>query len=190
MNIQTILLIILAILVVLAIGLIVSMIVIRLRSHNLRTKYGPEYDYTLETTGDRRAAEIDLHNREKRVNDLNIHPLTDTEVERYHQEWIDIQASFIDNPLAAAENANRAITEVMIARGFPVENFDERSEDLSVLYPEFIPGYREANSALAKNHEDGVSIEDLRQAMIKFHLLFDELLDVVHHQEKIMEAAS
>lgn len=187
MNIQTILLIVLAVLVVIAIALIITAVVIRLRSRNLKQKYGQEYDYTVEKSGDRRSAEAELIEREKRVNDLNIRPLNDTERERYHQEWIEIQASFIDDPIGSTERANREITEVMIARGFPVADFEERSAELSVMYPKNVPGYREANTILNKSHDDGISTEDLRQAMVKLHYLFDELISYVHHQEKAME---
>jgi hypothetical protein len=190
MNIQIVLLSILAALVIIAFGLIVWIVVLRLRSHNLKSKFGPEYDYTLEKAGDRKTAELELQGREQRIKDLDIHPLTTLQKDRYHQEWIEIQASFIDDPLKAAEMADRAIIEVMVARGFPVEEFEERAEDISVLYPEFVPGYREANSIVTKNNEDGVSTEDLRQAMVKFHSLFDKLIDFVHQPERLMEVAA
>lgn len=190
MNVQTELPIVLAVLVVIAIGLIVTITTLRLRSRNLKQKFGQEYDYTLERSGDRRTAEAELKEREKRVNDFNLRPLNESERDRYHEEWIEIQASFIDDPLGSTERANRAITEVMIARGFPVEDFEERSKDLSVLYPNYVPGYREANTILTKSKDDGISTEDLRQAMVKFHSLFDELISYVHHQDKVMEATS
>lgn len=190
MNIQTILLIILAVLVVIAIGLVVALTALRYRSMKLKQKFGPEYDYTLEKAGDRRYAEAELKDREKRVNELDIHPMSEADKDRYHREWNDIQAQFVDDPLGATQQANRTITEVMISRGFPVEDMEERSEDLSVIYPKFVSGYREANSILSKSHDDGVSTEDLRQAMVKLHSLFDALIDFEHHQQNVMEVNS
>lgn len=187
MTVSNILLIVLAVLVVVAIGLIITLSIQRMNSRNLKRKFGPEYDYMMEKTGDRQSTEADLQGREKQVNELKIHSLSDPERERYHLEWNEIQASFVDDPLGAAQRANRAITEVMISRGFPVADFEKRSEYLSVLFPTYVPGYREANNILTKNPGDGISTEDLRLAMMKFHRLFDELISYAHDQEKVME---
>jgi hypothetical protein len=188
MTIQTVLPITLAVLAVIAIGLVITIAVLRIRSQRLKKMFGPEYDYTLELLGDKRTAEADLQEREKRVVNLNIHPLSDTEHDRYHVEWTETQASFVDDPKSAVDRANRLITEVMIARGFPVADFEQRCADLSVIYPNFVPGYREAY-AIANKYQDGsVSTEELRQAMINYHSLFDELLNTIQTHEKEMES--
>ncbi len=190
MNTQTILPVILAIIIVIVVLLIISTAARGLRSRRLKEKFGPEYDYMMDKAGDRRAAEEDLQEREKRVNELNVHPLRDDEIERYHNEWVEIQAGFVENPLASTERANREITEVMIARGFPVADYEERTEDLSVLYPDFVPGYREANEILSRSHADGVPTEELRKAIVKLHSLFDELLGFVHQYDREQEVSS
>lgn len=189
MTLQTILPIVLAVLVVIALGLVIVYFTLRLRSRRLKNKFGPEYDYTLERAGDPHAAEADLKEREKRVQNLDLHDLDTTERERYHSEWTETQARFIDDPTGAVERANRLITEVMIARGFPVADFEQRSADLSVLYPNDIPGYREANAITVKSKDGSASTEELRQAMLKYHALFDQLLNTVHTPEKEMETA-
>jgi dephospho-CoA kinase len=57
------------------------------------------------------------------------------------------------------------VVEVMSARGYPVEDFDQRADDLSVSHPEITQRYREA-SRIAQANEDGtVDTEDLRQAV-------------------------
>ncbi len=193
MNIQTLIPILAAIVVVIALGLIVWIVSLSVRSLRLKKKYGPEYDYTLDKLGDRRTAETDLKDREKRVVKLDIRSLDDHEKERYHGEWTQIQASFVDDPAKSVEQANRLITEVMIARGFPVADFEQRAADLSVLYPNFAPKYRQANTIASKAQQGGASTEELRQAMIDYHSLFDQLLETVHtvqpaqEQEKQME---
>ncbi len=113
-----------------------------MRSLRLKRKFGPEYDYTVEKVGDRRTAEADLTGREKRVVILDIHELNDHERDRYHGEWTEIQADFVDDPAKSVKRANWLITEVMIAHGFPVADFEQRAADLSVLYPNFAPKYR------------------------------------------------
>jgi hypothetical protein len=190
MNIQIIVPIVIAVLAVVVIGLIITLIVMRVRSRRLKSKFGPEYDYTLEKSGDRRTAEAELNERQKRLTRLEIHSLSDAERDRYHREWIDIQAGFVDDPAGAVDRANRIITEVMIARGFPVADFEQRSADLSVNYPNSVPGYREATSITMKSHDGAASTEELRQALVKFHSLFDELVEIVHNQEKVVETAS
>ncbi len=186
MNIQTILPIVLVVLVVIAVALIITWLVFRLRSQRLKHQFGSEYDYALEKTGDRRSAEADLKEREKRVSSMELKSLGDAEKDRYHQEWIEAQAGFVDDPAGAVEKGNRLVTEVMIARGFPVAEFEQRSADLSVPYPNSVPGYRQANDILMKNRNGGASTEELRQAMINFHSLFDQLLETVHTPQKEM----
>ncbi len=169
---------------VIAVWIIVALVIWfasrRFGSLRLRRKYGPEYDYTVEKLGDRRTAEADLKEREKRVTKLDIHELNDHEKDRYHNEWTEIQAGFVDDPARSAENANRLITEVMIARGFPVADFEQRAADLSVLYPNFAPKYRQANSIIVKNQNGDTSTEELRQALVDYHSLFDQLIGTSH----------
>jgi len=65
----------------------------------------------------------------------------------------------------------------MRARGYPVENFEQRSADLSVDHPSVVQHYR-AGRELALLHRQGeANTEDLRQAMLHFRALFDELTD-------------
>ncbi len=187
MNISTLIPYLIAAGVVIVAALVIWFLVLRIRQLSLKRRFGPEYDYTIEKLGDRRSAEAELKERQKRVSGLEIHPLNENEKERYHNEWTEIQAAFVDEPAKSVENANRLITEVMIARGFPVADFEQRSADLSVLYPNYVPKYREANSIALKNQSGGASTDELRQAMIDYHSLFDQLLNVDHTREKAQD---
>lgn len=189
MNIQTLIPILIAVVVVIAGAAILWYLISRIRSQRLKKRFGPEYDYALEKSGDRHAAEADLAERQKRVKSLDIRKLNDNERDRYHTEWTEIQAEFVDEPARSVEKANRLITEVMIARGFPVADFEQRSADLSVIYPNFVPKYREANTIAAKNHDGSATTEELRQAMVDYHSLFDQLLGTVHTEERVIETA-
>ena len=171
-----ILILVVAVVLLIAAGLGVWLAMRSRRSQNLREKFGPEYDHTLEKEGDRRTAEATLKEREKRVTKLDIRALDQTERDRYHGEWINIQAGFVDDPSKSVEAANRLITEVMIARGFPVADFEQRAADLSVMYPNFVSNYRNAQAIALKNKQNGTSTEELRQAMVYYHSLFEELL--------------
>jgi hypothetical protein len=176
MNPEILNLILIGIAVVVLAGLGVWFAIPRKRSQKLREKFGPEYDYTMKKEGDQRAAEAALREREKRVSALEIRELDSEQWDRYVQEWTEVQAAFVDDPSKAVEQANRLITEVMIARGFPVADFEQRAADLSVLYPNFVPNYRQAYAIAKKNQEKGASTEELRQAMVNYHSLFEELL--------------
>jgi hypothetical protein len=189
MNIQTIIPIVIAALVVIVVGVILAALILRIRRQRLKTKFGPEYDYTVQKLGNRRSAEADLKEREKRVEELNIHPLEADAIKQYQDEWLTVQSRFVDDPPEAVENANRLITEVIIARGFPVADFEQRSADLSVYYPGLVPGYRAAYTILMKKREGNASTEELRQAMLNFHSLFSEIAKVVQSQEKLVEVA-
>jgi hypothetical protein len=93
----------------------------------------------------------------------------------------------VDDPRQSVEHANRLMTEMMIARGFPVADFEQRAADLSVLYPGIVPQYRNAYAITQKNQTDGTSTEELRQAMVYFRPLFEELAGTVEAKEKELE---
>jgi hypothetical protein len=58
-----------------------------------------------------------------------------------------------------------------------MSDFEHRAEDLSVDYPAVVKNYRAAH-AIAMGHETGeASTEDLRQALVYYRNLFDELLE-------------
>jgi hypothetical protein len=177
------------VLIALAILVVVSLVAwaaIRLRrSQKLRKKFGPEYDYTMEKVGDRRVAEETLEEREKRVSKLAIRTLEPNEWDHFHAEWVEIQADFVDEPAQSVEEANRLIKEVMEARGFPVADFEQRVADVSVLYPDFVSNYRNAHAIAVRNQRNGgVSTEELRQAMVYYRSLFEELLETAETNVK------
>ncbi len=176
MDSQTLVLILVVVVVVIVPFLALWSILRRKRSQNLREKFGPEYDLTLKNEGNRRTAEQSLTEREKRVTKLDIRELNQNEKDRYLGEWNKIQTVFVDNPSTAVKEANRLISEVMIARGFPVAGFDQRAADVSVNYPDFVTNYRSANAISLKNQSNGASTEELRQAMVSYHNLYSELV--------------
>ncbi|NJD57844.1 MAG: hypothetical protein C3F13_12885 [Anaerolineales bacterium] len=65
MNIQTLIPVLIVVLVVLVVVVILAFLILRGRSQRLKSKFGPEYDYTVQKLGDRRQAEADLKDREK-----------------------------------------------------------------------------------------------------------------------------
>jgi hypothetical protein len=148
----------------------------RMRSHRLRTHFGPEYDHALEGFGQRRAAERALVDRARRVDKLEIRPLPPLRRDELSARWQAVQAQFVDDPDGAVREAHALLVTVMREQGYPTGRFDEEVELLSVHHPAAVQHYREAHR-LADDRARGRTItEDLRQAMIHYRALFDDLL--------------
>ena len=146
------------------------------RTKRLQEQFGPEYERTLKKLGDKREAESDLEERIAHVSTLNIRPLTAEQVNRYALEWQDVQREFVDEPLLSLQKADRLIREVMKARGYPVEDFEQRVADISVNYPELVADYRGMHRIAIKEAPESASTEEIRKAMIHGRALFDHLI--------------
>ena len=69
------------------------------------------------------------------------------------------------------------VQEVMHDRGYPVdEDFEQRAADVSVEHPDVVENYRAAHSISLGAHQGRAGTEQLRQAMVHFRALFDDLL--------------
>ena len=148
----------------------------RKRTEQLRERFGPEYDHAVEQTGDVRKAEASLQARAKRVAGLHIHALTPDQAAQFSSAWQRVQGQFVDDPNRAITEADKLVGEVMAARGYPVGDFDQRVEDISVDHPDVVMNYRAARD-IAQHHSRGLAnTEDLRQAMVHYRALFRDLL--------------
>ena len=148
----------------------------RKRSERLHDQFGTEYDLTVETMGNEKKAHIELDERQKHVEALNIRPLSVKERERYLAAWAAVQAKFVDQPAQATVEADHLIMEVMQMRDYPVSDFEQRAADISVNYPALVSNYRAAREIAIKNEHHQADTEELRQAMIYYHSLFEELV--------------
>jgi hypothetical protein len=146
----------------------------RRRTAELRRRFGPEYDRAVEAKDDRRAGEAELLERERWRAQLDIRPLPEEARVRYAQEWQDVQEHFVDQPSDAVVGADRLIYTVMEARGYPVGDFDAQAELVSVDHPQVVENYRYAHGI--RQHAPQASTEDLREALVRFRSLFEELL--------------
>ena len=148
----------------------------RRRSDHLRDKFGREYDRAVEEKGGRAKAEAELAEREKRVEKLNIRPLSMSERREFIDRWTEVQARFVDDPPRAVAFADALLGQVMKARGYPVTDFDQRAGDISVDHPVVVDHYRKAHEIAVRHERGEASTEDLRQAMIHYRALFDNLV--------------
>jgi cytoskeletal protein RodZ len=148
------------------------------RSRKLRAQFGPEYDRTVAEAGDRRQAETRLQERTERRQRLEIVALDPADRDRYVEAWRQTQARFVDEPAEATREADRLITDVMRKRGYPIDDFEQRAADISVDHPQVVDDYRAAQAIAAANERSEASTEDLRQALVHYRSLFEELLEV------------
>ncbi|WP_067892701.1 hypothetical protein [Actinomadura chibensis] len=146
------------------------------RTRRLRQRFGPEYDRTVERAGGRAAAERELLSRERRHDELDLRDLDPDRRERYREQWLRVQERFVDAPDAAVEEADRLVTLVMGERGYPTRGFEEKVAHLSVEHGRTMEHYRHAHAISGKAAAKQASTEDLRQAMVHYRALFEELL--------------
>jgi hypothetical protein len=176
LGMSTTTLIIIAVVVV-AVGAIVALLLSRRgKGASLQSRFGPEYERTLEELGDKRRAEAELRQRTKRVHGFDIHPLPADDKDRYVEAWRKVQGQFVDDPEDAVGHADDLLGQVMSARGYPVSDFDRRAADLSVDHPVVVQTYRAAHDTAVRHARGEASTEELRQAMIQYRALFDELV--------------
>ena len=148
----------------------------RLRSAGLRAQFGPEYDKAVEDLGSRARAEHELAARARRVEHFQFRELNDADRARFTSTWTSLQGQFVDDPTAAVIGANELIKEVMIARGYPSDNFDQRVADLSVDHSAVLQHYRAARALSEASRQGQTNTEDLRQAVVHFRAMFADLL--------------
>ena len=72
--------------------------------------------------------------------------------------------------------ADRLLREVMQARGYPVEDFEQRVADISVDYPDMVVDYRGLHDIAARGNDEEVTTEEMRTAMIHGRALFENLV--------------
>jgi hypothetical protein len=149
----------------------------RQRTQRLTEQYGPEYQRAVEAAGDQRAAERELGARQERVKALEIRPLSTGEHDRYIASWKESQAHFVDDPSGAISQADVLVQEVMRARGYPMADFEQRAADISVDHPHVLDEYRAAHNIAERHAAGGVETEELRQAMVHYRALFEDLLE-------------
>jgi hypothetical protein len=147
------------------------------RTEKLRTQFGSvEYDRTVKEDGSRRHAEAGLKDRNERVESLAIRSLAPGDRVRFVESWRRIQARFVDGPGGAVTEADQLLGDVMSTRGYPVSDFDQRAADISVDHPLVLQNYRTAHEIAVRQARGQASTEDLRQAMIHYRTLFEELV--------------
>jgi ABC-type nickel/cobalt efflux system permease component RcnA len=167
--------IILVIVVVLVLAAGAWFIAQQSRRRRLRERFGPEYDRRIKETDDRRVAERELTDRERRHAKYRLRPLSDTEKARYAEQWTVFQEQFVDQPGESVAAAQQLVHMVMRERGYPsehAENVEQQAADLSVEHSHVVADYRGAHDVRTRHEQAGASTEELRQALTHLRAVF------------------
>jgi hypothetical protein len=149
----------------------------RQRSRKLRSHFGPEYERAFRQYGESAKAEDALAARQKRMEKVQTRPLTDPERDRFTNLWNGVQSRFVDDPAGSIREADHLVMDVMMARGYPMADFERRADDISVDYPYVVSNYRIAHEIALTDQAGKASTEDLRKAVVCYRRLFEELME-------------
>jgi hypothetical protein len=169
--------IIIAVAVILVAGIVILFSIRKRRTERLRTQFGgAEYSRAVKEGGSRQKAEAVLDKRTDRVESFHIQPLGPGDRARFVESWRRVQARFVDGPGGAVTEADQLLRDVMSTRGYPVSDFEQRVADISVDHPLVLEHYRSAHEIAVRQTQGQAITEDLRQAMIHYRTLFEELV--------------
>ena len=169
--------VLIAVAAALVLGLAAWALLAQRRSRRLQGRFGPEYSRVVDGSESRREAEAELAERASRRDRLDIRPLGSEARDRYAERWRQVQSDFVEAPATAVADADTLVTEVMRDRGYPMDDFEQRSADVSVDYPDVVENYRQGHRISQLSERGEASTEDLRQAVQHYRRLFDELLE-------------
>jgi hypothetical protein len=167
----------LLVLLVIAVGAAIWMYQQKKRTEELRDRFGPEYERAVRAEGDRSRAEADLDARAKRVEQLDIRPLSNRERDQFSESWRATQTRFVDDPVGATREADELVAEVMQVRGYPMGDFERRAADVSVDHPGVVEHYRAAHAIAMRTESGSENTEELRIALVHYRALFEDLLE-------------
>jgi hypothetical protein len=100
-----------------------------------------------------------------------------------------VQARFVDDPKGSVSDADTLVTRVMQERGYPMSDFEQRAADISVDHPRVVDNYRAAHEIALRHRRGEATTEDMRNAIIYYRSLFEELLNIQPANERPREVA-
>jgi hypothetical protein len=168
--------IVVTILVIVALAVIAFLAWQTMRRKHLQQRFGPEYERAVADQPNRAAAEQELRNREQKHAELELRALPAEDQQRYAERWQQVQGRFVDDPQGSVQAADELITAVMRDRRYPIGDFDERVEMLSVEHARTLDHYRGAHAISLANERGEASTEQLRQAVVHYRALAGDLL--------------
>jgi hypothetical protein len=173
---QTVSVVAIAVVVLVAIGVMAYFAREAWRSQNLRRRFGPEYERAVRSAGDQRTAERELAARQERRKHFALHELEPAARAEFGERWLEVQARFVDAPTEAVRDADALVSELMERMGYPTEGFEQTASDVSVDHPREVEDYRAGHAVSVALADDGASTEDMRRGLKHYRALFESLL--------------
>jgi type II secretory pathway pseudopilin PulG len=148
------------------------------RQEEARQEYGPEYERTVEERGSEREAEQELRERRGRV-ESEVRPLSEESRKRYTERWRRVEQTFVDDPTASLNDADRVVRDILEERNFPTDSRQEASEGVGVTHPGVVEDFREAQrihqEVSGSRDQNGPALEKVRQAIQKYRSVYERL---------------
>ena len=174
----TLLVIVLIVVAVIVVALVAFFVYRRRRQARAREEFGPEYERVVEERGSEREAEQELRERRERV-ESEIQPLSEESRRRYEGQWQQVERTFVDDPAASLDDADRVVAEILTERNFPTDSRQEASKGVGVMYPGVVEDFREAQQI----HQDAIrsqgeaDLEKMRQAIQKYRSVYERVME-------------
>ena len=151
---------------------------LRYERRKLRASFGPEYETVAREHDTPRQVDRELRRRKNMHAELSVQEISEQEREYFTSSWENLQGGFLDSPSVSLVSAEQLIARLLDAKGYPGADSDEQLALLSVEHAEPLADYRAAQqiSKHAKADPESTSTEELRQALVFYHALFNELL--------------
>src|SRR5271165_5254321 len=170
--------IVITVAVMVAVVIAIWLLTRKRRTERLLTQFGgAEYARAVKEGGSQRKAEALLDKRADHVEALQIRTLSAADRARFVESWARVQARFVDGPGGAVTDADQLLGEVMSKRGYPVSDFEQRAADISVDHPLVLANYRAAHDIAVRQTLGKANTEDLRQAIVHYRSLFEDLVN-------------
>jgi hypothetical protein len=146
------------------------------RQERARAAYGPEYERTVQERGSEREAEKELRERRERLED-EVRPLSEESRKRYDERWQGVERTFVDDPWASLEEADRVVADILAERNFPTDSRQEASRGVGVMHPQVIEDFREAQRVHrdATGSEGEADLEEMRRAIQMYRSVYERL---------------
>jgi len=103
-------------------------------------------------------------------------PLDPGELARFVQNWTGVHGQFANRPGRAVADADRLLGDVLTASGYWTSASEHIAAPDVPDHPVVVDRYRAAHDVALLASQGRASIEDLRQAMIHYRTLYDELV--------------
>ena len=146
------------------------------RQERAREAYGPEYERTVQERGSERKAEKELRERRERLEG-EVRPLSEESRKRYDERWQGVERTFVDDPWASLEEADRVVADILAERNFPTDSRQEASRGVGVMHPQVVEDFREAQRVHrdATGSEGEADLEEMRRAIQMYRSVYERL---------------